>query len=115
MICWGCNVGHFFPYKYEHLYLQSSHEFPGQREDKMGMQKCYLVPLRDVIKAVHFSFVVSEAFWKPNILFVLPFRKEQAYRNQAEISMGVAKPTGHISAQTDTLGEVDVGFWWTVS
>lgn len=25
--------------------------------------------------------------------------------------MGVAKPVGHISAQTDTLGEDDVGFW----
>lgn len=80
----------------------------------MGMQKCYLVPLRDVIKAVHFScnfsFVVSQAFLKPNIVFVLPFRKEQACRNRAEISMGVVKPMGHISAQTDTSGEGDVGF-----
>lgn len=25
--------------------------------------------------------------------------------------MGVAKPMGHISAQTDTLGEDDVEFW----
>lgn len=114
MICWGCNVGHVFPYKYERLYLRSSHEFLEQREDKMGMQKCYLFPLRDVIKAVHFSCnfsFVSEAFLKPNILFLLPFRKEQAYRNWAEISMGVAKPMGHISAQTDTLGEDNVGFW----
>lgn len=80
----------------------------------MGTQKCYRIPLRDVIKAVHFScnfsFVVSEAFLKPNILFVLPFRKERAYRNRAEISMGVAKPMGHVSAQTDTLGGGDAGF-----
>ena len=105
MICGGRNVGRFFPYKYEHLYLPSSHEFPGQREDKMGMWKCYLIPLRDIIKAVHFScnfsFVVSKAFLKPNILFVLPFRKEQAHRNRAEILMGIAKPVGHVPAQTD--------------
>lgn len=76
-------MNHFSPYKYEYLYLWSFHEFLGQREDKKGMQKCCLVSLRDVIKAVHFScnflFVVSEVFLKPNILFVLPFRKERAY------------------------------------
>lgn len=78
------------------------------------MQKCCLVLSRDVIKAVHFkcnfSFVFSKAFLKPNILFVLPFRKEQAYTNWAEISMGVAKPMGHISAQADTWGEDSVWF-----
>lgn len=39
------------------------------------------------------------------------FRKEQAYRNWAEISKGIAKPVSHISAQIDTLGEDDVGGW----
>lgn len=47
----------------------------------MGMQKCYLVPLRDVIKAVHlpcnFSFLVSKTFLKPNALFVLPLEKSK--------------------------------------
>lgn len=77
----------FFPYKYEHLYLRSSLEFLGQREGKMGMQKCYPVPMREVINDVHsprnFSFVVSETFLKPNILFLLPFGKE--HRHIAEI------------------------------
>lgn len=80
----------------------------------MRTQKCFLVPLRDVIKAVHFScnfsFAVSKAFLKPNILFVLPFRNKQACRNRAEISMGLAKPKGHILAQIDSLGEDGVEF-----
>lgn len=51
------------------------------------MQKCYPVPMREVINDVHsprnFSFVVSETFLKPNILFLLPFGKE--HRHIAEI------------------------------
>lgn len=58
----------------------------------MGMQKCFLVPLRDVIKAVHlscnFSSVVSKTFLKPNVLFLLPLEKskhaEAELRSQKE-------------------------------
>lgn len=55
-------------------------------------------------------FICSfQDIFKAKYFLCSAFRKEQAYRNWAEISKGIAKPVSHSSAQMGTLGEDGLG------